>query len=81
VTKTVVIIKSEYEFANKLVYNGLSNPPTKRPKRFNLVGAMENLGKEFVREAGEMAPETMADNLMPVLTHLLPGQEEQKRWC
>jgi hypothetical protein len=42
---------------------------------------MENLGKEFVQEAGVMAPETMADNLVPVLTHLLPEQEEQKRWC
>jgi hypothetical protein len=57
------------------------NQGNKRPKRFNVVGAMENIGKEFVREAGEMAPETMADNLMPVLTHLLPEQEQQKRWC
>jgi hypothetical protein len=62
---------------------GCGNKEGKRkmPKRFNVVGAMENLGKEFVREAGEMAPETMADNLMPVLAHLLPEQEQQKRWC
>jgi hypothetical protein len=36
---------------------------------------MEELGKEFEESAGELAPEEMADNLMPVLTHLLPDAE------
>jgi hypothetical protein len=47
---------------------------------FNIVEAMEGLGKEFVESAGELAPEEMADNLMPVLTHLLPDADSQRRW-
>jgi hypothetical protein len=35
---------------------------------FNVVEAMQELGKEFVEGAGELVPEEMADNLMPVLT-------------
>jgi hypothetical protein len=41
---------------------------------------MEELGKEFVESASEMVPEEMADNLMPVLTHLLPDADSQRRW-
>jgi hypothetical protein len=47
---------------------------------FNVVTAMEDLGKEFVESAGELVPEEMADNLMPVLTHLLPDAESRQRW-
>jgi hypothetical protein len=35
---------------------------------------MEELGKEFVESAGELVPEEMADNLIPVLNHLLPNK-------
>jgi hypothetical protein len=41
---------------------------------------MEELGKEFVESAGEMEPEEMADNLIPVLNHLLPDADSQRRW-
>jgi hypothetical protein len=51
-----------------------------RNKEFNVVAAMEDLGKEFVESGGEMEPEEMADNLMPVLTHLLPDAKSQKKW-
>jgi hypothetical protein len=47
--------------------------------RFDVVVAMEELGKEFV-ESGELVPEEMADNLMPVLTHLLPDADSHRRW-
>jgi hypothetical protein len=58
-------------------------PPQKRAStaKFNVVAAMEELRKEFVESAGEMEPEEMADNLIPVLNHLLPDKESQTRWC
>ena len=55
-----------------------SSRPRKVPKRLNVVNALRDIGKESV--GGNLEPEEMADNLFPVLTHLMPNRDEQERW-